>query len=37
MVEIALVNGFTSKESLVLSHELDCLLNQYEESKEKTI
>ncbi|CQR47854.1 Spo0E like sporulation regulatory protein [Paraliobacillus sp. PM-2] len=34
MVEIALSQGFTSKESIHLSQELDNLLNQYEIEKE---
>ncbi|MFB1051592.1 Spo0E family sporulation regulatory protein-aspartic acid phosphatase [Paraliobacillus sp. JSM ZJ581] len=33
MVEIALIKGFTSKESIILSQELDFLLNQYEIKK----
>ncbi|WP_112180697.1 MULTISPECIES: aspartyl-phosphate phosphatase Spo0E family protein [Paraliobacillus] len=37
MIEIAILEGFTSEESLLLSRELDRLLNQYEESKEKVI
>lgn len=33
MIEIALIEGFTSKESILLSQELDLLLNKYEINK----
>ncbi|WP_256860537.1 aspartyl-phosphate phosphatase Spo0E family protein [Paraliobacillus ryukyuensis] len=33
MIEIALIKGFTSQESINLSKELDELLNQYEKEK----
>lgn len=37
MIEIAILEGLTSEESLNLSRELDRLLNEYEELKQKAI
>lgn len=33
MIEVAVEKGFSSEESIIMSHKLDQLLNQYEQEK----